>query len=57
MQIDAKLEAMLDEINAGPPWTGTCPACGKKAVSYKSGGCEGSYELSCDKCYALLDED
>ena len=57
MQIDTQTEAMLEEIYAGPPWTGTCPACGKKAVSYKSGGVDGSYELSCDACGIIVDED
>lgn len=51
------IDRIVEECMSGPPWTGTCASCGKKAVSYKHGGAPDSYELSCDSCGAFYDED
>ena len=52
-----EVQAMVDEIHSGPPWAGTCLNCLKRTVTFKSGGAPDGYELSCDACGALYDED
>lgn len=56
MKIDARVDTLLDELHSGPPWTGTCLECGKKAVSFKASG-DGGFELSCDGCEELYHEE